>query len=245
MNAVSDGLSGLGLPVPEATAALLQRTLACVLRNLATAQRLIRSDAGMTYRGKRGWYTPRSQPRRPHEESVSSAIAKEFERMRRLSFDNCLEAFDLNAVCEVGRDDEEGIGPASKPIDLRIYNWGRGDTAFDLRIEAKIAHRQSGLGEYFSPRGIGRFLDEREPLTFGTIGAMAAYVLTDDVATWHAEVEGGSADYTALSDLRLVRLAPDLQPIPVSVVALPYASRLSLRLLFHIVLEFDMDPAVR
>lgn len=245
MYVVSNGLSGLGLPVPDATAALLQRTLACVMRNLATAQTLIRSDAGITYRGKRGWYTPRSQPRRPHEESVTSAIAKEFERMRRRSFDSCLETFDLNAVCEVGRDDEEGIGPSSKPIDLRIYNWGRGETAFDLRIEAKVAHRQSGLGEYFSPRGVGRFLDEREPLTFGTIGAMTAYVLTDDVARWHSDVTGGSAAYPALSDLRLVQLAPDLDPIPVSIVALPDPTRLSLRLLFHIILEFDMDPVGR
>jgi hypothetical protein len=49
--------------------------------------------------------------------------------------------------------------------------------------------------------------------------------------------------YPALSDLRLVQLAPDLQPIPVSVVALPLRTRLSLQLLFHIVIEFDINPA--
>lgn len=238
-------LGELGLPLPPATAALWQRTLACVVRTLREAQTTIRSEEGRRlYRDSNGWFTPRSMPRRPHEESISSAIAKEFRRIRLNSFDSCLEEFNLNAACEVGRDVEQGIGPASKPVDLRIYNWG-GPRPFDLCVEAKTTHRKTGLAEYFGQRGVERFLDEAEPLSSGLIGGMAAYALTCDEQTWNGRILDGASRKPAVADTRSIQLAPDLDPILVSVVALPEGSSLGLRLVFHIVLEFDMDPAAR
>lgn len=233
----------------EAWFGFLERAL-WGLRRAASAVHAPEGKA--TYRGKRGYWRAARRiagvDRVPSETAMSEAIVRELKAIAADQYVHGRKAdeFDLrhfHVAVEQFRRLDPAIGEHSNPTDISIEL--REGLAFDLRIEAKTVATQAAIRTGYLDKGLKRFDDAGNPYTLERFGAMIAYVVTEDEATWEGRLGAGVAAFvgsdhiyaTALSGRsfttsihRFVPIAKGPNEIEVRVV--------------HFVFPVDADPVL-
>ena len=240
---------------------LWEQTILQVALLFAEAERRIRSPEGQAkYSVLDGWWRKASHRingtngyRIPEETALSEALRDEMENakrdliLRRITLGPDIGDIDsLEIHTEVPRRQKKGIGSKSKPTDFRIYRSGLGDV--ELRIEAKVIVKDKDIeNHYLSQNGLGRFSDPNEPYTDELVGGMVAYTVSDDRSSWSKKIDDGMAAAsptipTFHHDLPQCGSSTLFCRVPYTHLKTPSQSEV---LVFHLVLEFDCQPAAR
>lgn len=240
---------------------LWEHTIFQVALLFAEAERRIRSTEGQAkYTALDGWWRKASHRingangyRVPEETALSEALRDEMENakrdlmLRRTTLGPDIADIDsLEFHTEAPRRQKTGIGRKAKPTDFRFYRSGLGDV--ELRIEAKVVVRDKDIADhYLSQDGLGRFSDPKEPYTDELVGGMVAYTVTDDRSSWSRKIDAGMAAASPAIPTFRHSLPQGGDPtlfcrVPYTHLKTPPQSEV---LVFHLVLEFDCQPAAR
>jgi hypothetical protein len=242
----------------EPRAILWENTLHQVVQLLREAEKRIRTPAGQArYTALEGWWrnssvklAGRGTTKIPSEEALSEAIVDEIQLLREEMVlaprnSNFLNIDSLEFTLEAPRRHKKGIGKHSKPTDIRVYRLG--SEVIDLRIEAKTLVQDKDISTYLSARGLKRFSDPDEPYTDHEIGGMLAYTVTDTSTIWTEKISGSFRSAAPpIPNFKHALLSSSDETLFCSVPyqRKPATSRKEV-LVFHLVLEFDSDPAAR
>jgi hypothetical protein len=181
----------------EAWCAFLERALWGLRRAVSEVHA---PQGKTTHRKKPGyWRVARriagvDRVRVPSETAMSEAIVREFKGIAAQQFIEGTkhDEFDLrhfHAATEQVRKFDTGIGDHSNPTDISIEL--REGIIFDLRIEAKTVTALAAIKKGYVNEGLKRFDDAGNPYTVERFGAMIAYVVTEDEATWEGRLGDG------------------------------------------------------
>lgn len=185
----------------EAWSGFLERAL-WGLRRAATA---VHTPEGRArHRAKRGyWRRPTrlggiAGVRIPSETAMSEALVREFKTIAADQYVSGRRADEpdlrhFHIAVEQYRQLDPAIGDHSNPTDIAIEL--REGLVFDLRIEAKTVATEGQVRTGYIDEGLTRFDDADNPYTVERFGAMIAYVVTDDEATWEGRVGTGVTAY--------------------------------------------------
>ncbi|WP_395455693.1 hypothetical protein ACHMW5_11295 [Azospirillum melinis] len=168
------------------------------------------------HRGKRGYWRKEqrlggvARVRIPSETAMSEAIVQEFNAIARIQGISGRAADEpdlrhLHLAVEQPRQLDFAIGDHSNPTDIAIEL--REEQIFDLRIEAKTVATEGQIKTGYINKGLKRFDDAEKPYTIERFGAMIAYVVTDDEATWEGRVSGGVTAYVGSTRIGTTHLS--------------------------------------